>query len=270
RPDLRAAFGAALRGGPAARGAGRDAGRLAPPGRAPPGRATPVSDVYVYALLGEAPHPDAGAGLCAEPLRVVRVGDLVAAVGEMAERPPVSEATLRAHDAVIRRLAGAVDAILPVRFGSLLSESGLADLLTARGRELREALALVAGREQMTLRLLGAATPPEAPASPPDDLGPGARSLPARRAERRRAREASAHVRELESLRAELERRVGDLSPPRWNAEPEDVQRSVARLVLTLVEFVRQLMERQAIRRMEAGSLTPEETEDVGRALMRL
>ena len=83
-------------------------------------------------------------------------------------------------------------------------------------------------------------------------------------------REASVHVRELESLRAELERRVGDLSPPRWNAEPEDVQRSVARLVLTLVEFVRQLMERQAIRRMEAGSLTPEETEDVGRALMRL
>jgi len=81
---------------------------------------------------------------------------------------------------------------------------------------------------------------------------------------------ASVHVRELESLRAELERRVGDLSPPRWNADPEDVQRSVARLVLTLVEFLRQLMERQAIRRMEAGSLTPEETEDVGRALMRL
>jgi hypothetical protein len=44
----------------------------------------------------------------------------------------------------------------------------------------------------------------------------------------------------------------------------------VARLVLTLVEFLRQLMERQAIRRMEAGTLTPEETEDVGRALMRL
>lgn len=160
-----------------------------------------MSDVYVYALLGEAPHPDAGAGLCAEPLRVVRVGDLVAAVGEMAERPAVSEATLRAHDAVIRRLAGAVDAILPVRFGSLLSESGLADLLTARGRELSEALALVAGREQMTLRLLGAATPPAAPASPPDDLGPGARYLAARRAEWRRAREAP----ELEPLRPWLE-----------------------------------------------------------------
>lgn len=77
-------------------------------------------------------------------------------------------------------------------------------------------------------------------------------------------------VREIESLRAELERRVHDLAPPRWNADPEDVQRSVARLVLTLVEFLRQLMERQAIRRLEAQTLTPEETERIGLALMRL
>jgi hypothetical protein len=77
-------------------------------------------------------------------------------------------------------------------------------------------------------------------------------------------------VREIESLRAELERRVQDLAPPRWNADPEDVQRSVARLVLTLVEFLRQLMERQAIRRMEAQTLTPDETERIGLALMRL
>jgi hypothetical protein len=81
---------------------------------------------------------------------------------------------------------------------------------------------------------------------------------------------ASIDLREIESLRAELERRVQDLTPPRWNADPEDVQRSVARLVLTLVEFLRQLMERQAIRRMEAQTLTPEETERIGLALMRL
>ena len=81
---------------------------------------------------------------------------------------------------------------------------------------------------------------------------------------------ASVHVRELESLRAELERRVGDLSPPRWNADPEDVQRSVARLVLTLVEFLRQLMERQAIRRMEEKTLTRKEVEAVGTALRLL
>ena len=89
-------------------------------------------------------------------------------------------------------------------------------------------------------------------------------------APRERGRESSLRVRELESLRAELERRVADLSPPRWNADPEDVQRSVARLVLTLVEFLRQLMERQAIRRMEEKTLSPAEVEAVGLALMQL
>ena len=80
---------------------------------------------------------------------------------------------------------------------------------------------------------------------------------------------ASLEVKEIESLRAELDRLSG-ASPPRWNSDPEDVRRSVAKLVLTLVEFIRQLLERQAIRRMEANTLTPEETEAVGLALMRL
>ena len=84
------------------------------------------------------------------------------------------------------------------------------------------------------------------------------------------ARRPALEVRELESLRAELERQAGLAGTPRWNAEPEDVRRSVARLVLTLVEFVRQLLERQAIRRMEGGTLTDEETEAIGVALMRL
>jgi hypothetical protein len=76
---------------------------------------------------------------------------------------------------------------------------------------------------------------------------------------------------ELEDIRKELERVAGGASSPlRWNADPDDVQRSVAQLVLTLVEFIRKLLERQAIRRMEAGTLTDEQTEDVGRALMKL
>jgi hypothetical protein len=57
---------------------------------------------------------------------------------------------------------------------------------------------------------------------------------------------------------------------PRWNADPEEVQRSVARLVLALVEFLRKLMEKQAIRRMEAETLTPAEIESLGVALMKL
>jgi hypothetical protein len=56
----------------------------------------------------------------------------------------------------------------------------------------------------------------------------------------------------------------------RWNPEPEDVQKSVAQLVLTIVEFLRRLMERQAIRRMEQKTLTRKEVEAVGVALMTL
>ena len=81
---------------------------------------------------------------------------------------------------------------------------------------------------------------------------------------------SSVDVQEVESLRAELERLRAAGSPPRWNANPDDVRRSVAKLVLTLVEAVRQLLERQAIRRMENDTLTPEETEAIGLALMRL
>ena len=77
-------------------------------------------------------------------------------------------------------------------------------------------------------------------------------------------------IQEVESLRAELERLRASAAPPRWNADPDDVKRSVAKLVLTLVEAIRQLLERQAIRRMEANTLTDAETEAIGLALMRL
>jgi hypothetical protein len=56
----------------------------------------------------------------------------------------------------------------------------------------------------------------------------------------------------------------------RWNPDADDVQRSVVQLVLTLVELVRKLMERQAIRRMEQRTLTRGETEAVGAALMEI
>ena len=75
---------------------------------------------------------------------------------------------------------------------------------------------------------------------------------------------------ELSALREDLGRRSKRTSAARWNADPEDVQRSVARLVLALVEFIRKLLERQAIRRMEAGTLSGKELEAVGLALMRL
>ena len=72
---------------------------------------------------------------------------------------------------------------------------------------------------------------------------------------------------ELRALKRQVAKRTAAM---RWNPEPEDVQKSVAQLVLTIVEFLRKLMERQAIRRMEQKTLTKKEVEAVGEALMKL
>ena len=71
------------------------------------------------------------------------------------------------------------------------------------------------------------------------------------------------------SLRDELRRRVAR-ETARWNAKPEEVQKSVAQLVLTVVEFLRELLERQALRRMDEETLSPEQVEAIGLALMKL
>jgi hypothetical protein len=56
----------------------------------------------------------------------------------------------------------------------------------------------------------------------------------------------------------------------RIDADQENVERSLVALVLTLVETVRQLMERQAVRRLEAQDLTDEQIERIGGTLMAL
>lgn len=66
----------------------------------------------------------------------------------------------------------------------------------------------------------------------------------------------------LERLEAALPRRL--------NATPEDLEKGLAQLVLTIVELLRQLMERQALRRIEAGTLTDEEVERLGRTFLAL
>ena len=111
------------------------------------------------------------------------------------------------------------------------------------------------------------------PAAPKQRATPLAKTEPASPKQKRtpiaKAGLTVTEVAELDDLRRELERAAGR-SPLRWNADPDDVQRSVAQLVLTLVEFIRRLLERQAIRRMEGGTLSDQQTEDIGRALMTL
>jgi hypothetical protein len=66
-----------------------------------------------------------------------------------------------------------------------------------------------------------------------------------------------------------LERLEANL-PRRLNADPETLEKGLAHLVLTLVELLRQLMERQALRRIEGGTLDDEEIERLGRTFMAL
>jgi len=69
-------------------------------------------------------------------------------------------------------------------------------------------------------------------------------------------------VEEMEKLQEALPRRI--------DANPKNVEKGLAKLVLTLVELVRKLLEKQAMRRIEAGSLSDEQIERVGETLMKL
>jgi Gas vesicle protein K len=63
---------------------------------------------------------------------------------------------------------------------------------------------------------------------------------------------------------------MAGLLPQRLETDAESVQRDLMRLVLTIVELVRQLMEKQALRRLDDGDLTDEQIEELGTGLMHL
>ena len=77
------------------------------------------------------------------------------------------------------------------------------------------------------------------------------------------------HGAQLDPFADELPR-LSDALTRRVNADPEGVERGLAQLVLTVVELLRQLMERQAIRRVDQGGLTDEQIERIGTTLMLL
>ncbi|GAB3387277.1 gas vesicle protein K [Amycolatopsis echigonensis] len=67
----------------------------------------------------------------------------------------------------------------------------------------------------------------------------------------------------------EAERLLGAL-PARLETDADSVERDLMKLVLTIIELLRQLMERQALRRVEEGGLTEEQEERLGLTLMLL
>lgn len=118
-----------------------------------------MSRLYVYALV-EAQK----ARLRQSSLEIVPAGDLFAVVERLEAPPAVTEANLRRQHAIVETIAAAVDAILPVRFGSLVDPDQLDVLVSERRAALHDAFDLVRGREQMTVRLFGARPRRERPA----------------------------------------------------------------------------------------------------------
>jgi hypothetical protein len=156
--------------------------------------------IYLYALVDEEPSGPLGEGIMGEPLRVISQGKLAAVVGEVPERPRPDRETLERQDAVVRRLAERFGALLPARFGEAFADAAaLAARLGPREREVSEALALVRGCVQMTLRVFGEPEIRLEPAAAPAG-GPGTRYLAARRREIERAHSLP----EIEPLREAL------------------------------------------------------------------
>jgi hypothetical protein len=74
---------------------------------------------------------------------------------------------------------------------------------------------------------------------------------------------------DLDPFAGELPR-IDDVLSRRVNADPESLERGLAQLVLTIVELLRQIMERQALRRIDTGGLSDEQEERLGRTFMEL
>lgn len=97
-------------------------------------------------------------------------------------------------------------------------------------------------------------TPPDTrPQTPAEKIFAGAGDL-------------DAFLRGLDKLGTKLSQAL----PARVNADERNVEKGLAQLVLTLIDLLRQLMERQAVHRMEGGTLTEEEVERLGRTFMLL
>lgn len=141
-----------------------------------------MSAVYVFALTGQATAPFTVNG---HRIEFLGVAGLHAAIECRSERLAMSESSLRTQHDIVVRLFEQIDDVLPARFGAMMEERELRDILVARRVVLQDALALVRGRVQMTVRFREApeSMPRREPPAAPSALS-GTAYLEARRASR--------------------------------------------------------------------------------------
>jgi hypothetical protein len=203
-------------------------------------------------------------------LRAIPAGDLAAVVGPASRREATTESLLR-HEELVQALMADRD-VLPVRYGTRFADDGdVAQAVTAREATFAAALERVRGAVELSVH-------------GPDDVQERLRGLARDRVERP-GRSAFLVERGLvTAFRARAEQ-LGAVCTGPWppysfseapaetqriGTDPENVAKGLGQLVLTIVELLRQLMERQALRRIDAGGLSEEQIERLGTTFMEL
>jgi hypothetical protein len=203
-------------------------------------------------------------------LRAIPAGGLAAVVGPSSRSDATADSLWR-HEELVQALMADRD-VLPVRYGTRFADDeDVAQAVAARRSTLTAALDHVRGAVELSVH-------------GPEDVQHELRAM-ARDCVDRVGRAAYLVDRgEVEAFRA----RVAELGavctgpwPPysfseapaetqRIGADPENVAKGLGQLVLTIVELLRQLMERQALRRIDAGGLSEEQVERLGTTFMEL
>lgn len=135
--------------------------------------------LYVFALTD-----DVMPSFAVDEHRVefIDLAGLHVAVERRTEPPILSESSLRAQHDIVMRLSEHLDAVVPARFGALIEEGELRDILAVRRATIQDALSLVRGRTQMTVRFRRApGSKPRSDRSPAGTVMTGTAYLEARR-----------------------------------------------------------------------------------------
>jgi hypothetical protein len=161
--------------------------------------------VWVYAIVPGSTRHISTRGHRGERLRTVTAGRLAAVFSERRSIPRTTERVVRAHHAVVERLARELPAVIPVRFGTAFPDlDELTFVLRTRSTALGRTLRLVRRRVQMTARVT--VDSPELDAEPPVDRRTGTAYLKSR--SERASRPARHHL--VEHLRHAVRRWVRD------------------------------------------------------------
>jgi hypothetical protein len=204
-------------------------------------------------------------------LRAISAGAGLAAVVAPVEDQQVSAEALWRHEELVEALMADRD-VLPVRFGTRFhDEEEAAQAVAAQRATLTTALERVQGAVELSVH-----GPPEIQAQL-RELARDTVERPGRVAylvDRGTVDGFRARVTELQATCTGPWPPYSFSAPPaptqRFNADPENVAKGLGQLVLTIVELLRQLMERQALRRIDAGGLTDEQIERLGTTFMEL